>query len=157
VGYQDRHDAARRLDARLRERHDGWGTVPLFAEHEQLLTQLVSRIVLAQNGREVRLLASELDERSLRVSVFLDDAVIDASFKEGALVVDVLPLEIAALRITSTQDVLSDDPRVDPDSPLAVNVTLREGRTLVLRGSGAEEDDLTAYLPTLVAKTAASS
>lgn len=151
------NDSARALDARLRALHEGWGESPLFAEHEKLLTQLVSRIAIAENGREARHLASELDDHSLRVTVFLDGAVIDASFKEGALVVDVLPLEITALRITSTQDYLSDDARVDPENPLAVNVTLREGRTLVLRGSGAEDDPLTAYLPTLFANATAAS
>ncbi|MGV3712364.1 hypothetical protein, partial [Pseudolysinimonas sp.] len=76
----------------------------------------------------------------------------DASFKEGALIVDVVPLEIRSMRVTATQDALGDD-RFDPGQPVAVNVTLTEGRTLTLRGTGDDGDPLNDYLPTLFAKT----
>ena len=151
--YEELRNAARRLNDRLAEVREGWGAAKLFDENRELLGQLVSRVALAQNGHEPQYLSAEYADDSARVTVFLENAVVDASFKEGALIVDVLPLDIASIRITATQDVLDDDARFDPEQPLAVNVTLVEGRTLTLRGSGDEDDELTRYLPLLFAKT----
>jgi hypothetical protein len=152
--YEERHAAARELDARLATANGLWGKSPVFTENADLLGQLVSRIALAGNGRDVSHIATEVTENAVRVTVFVDGAVIDASFKEGALVVDVLPLDIRSLRVTSTQDFYPDE-RVDSDLPLAVNVTLAEGRTLTLRGSGTDDDPLTLFLPALLSLTAA--
>ena len=143
-----RHDAATALEALLRTVQPDWESAAVFAENAGLLGQIVSRVALAQNGRAIRHLSAELTDDSVRVTAFFDDAVVDASFKEGALIVDLLPLRIASLRITATQDTLADA-RVDPEQPLAVNVTLAEGRTLTLRGSGADDDPLTLFLPRL--------
>lgn len=153
--FAERHAAARQLNDRLAAANAQWGQSPVFAENAQLLGQLVSRIALAGNGRDISHISTEVTEAAVRVTVFVDGAVIDASFKEGALVVDVLPLDIRSMRVTSTQDFYADD-RVDPEQPLAVNVTLAEGRTLTLRGSGEDDDDLTRFLPVLLALTSAS-
>jgi hypothetical protein len=152
--YEERHAAARALDSRLATANAQWGKSPVFAENADLLGQLVSRIALAGNGRGISHIATEVTENAVRVTVFVDGAVIDASFKEGALVVDVLPLDIRSLRVTSTQDFYPDE-RVDSDLPLAVNVTLAEGRTLTLRGSGTDDDALSLFLPVLLSLTAA--
>jgi hypothetical protein len=152
VSFQDQRVAARRLADRLDELEDDWGTGPLFEENPGMLGQLVSRVALAENGHEHQYLATEVTAQSLRVTVFLENTVIDASFKEGALIVDVLPLEIRSMRITASQDALDGDERVDPEQPVAVNVTLAEGRTLVLKGTGADDDALTRYLPLLFAR-----
>lgn len=151
MSLENQRTAARRLNDRLSALHEGWGSGELFDSHPQLLGQLVSRVALAENGRDAQYIGTEVSAQSLRVTVFLERTVVDASFKEGALVVDVLPLDIASMRITSTQDAY-DDERVDPEKPLAVNVTLTEGRTLTLRGSGADDDDLTRFLPALFAR-----
>jgi hypothetical protein len=151
--YEERHAAARQLDARLAAANAQWGKSPVFAENAELLGQLVSRIALAGNGRDIAHIATDVTDTAVRVTVFVDGAVIDASFKEGALVVDVLPLDICSMRVTSTQDFYPDE-RVDAEQPLAVNVTLVEGRTLTLRGSGADDDDLTRFLPVLLSLTA---
>jgi hypothetical protein len=153
VSYEERRTAASRLNARIAEVREGWGSGKVFEENRELLGQLVSRVSLAQNGHEPRYVSAEFDDDWARVTVFLESAVVDASFKEGALIVDVLPLDIASIRITATQDVLDGDSRFDPEQPLAVNVTLVEGRTLTLRGTGDENDQLTRYLPLLFAKT----
>lgn len=152
--FEERQAAARLLNDRLAAANAQWGKSPVFTENAQLLGQLVSRIALSGNGRDISYLSTEVTDVAVRVTVFVDGAVIDASFKEGALVVDVLPLDIRSLRVTSTQDFYADE-RVDPEQPLAVNVTLAEGRTLTLRGSGAEDDDLTKFLPTLLSLTSA--
>ena len=146
------HESAQRLNALLRSVQPEWGSAAVFTANAGLLGQIVSRLVLVQNDREVRYLAAEVAEDSVHVVIFFDDAVADAGFKEGALIVDLLPLTIAALRVTATRDVLDDD-RVDPEKPIAVNVTLAEGRTLTLRGSGAADDALTLFLPRLLALT----
>lgn len=153
MSFEERRSAASRLNARIAESREGWGTTGVFEANRDLLGQLVSRIALAQNSHEPQYVAAEFDDASARVTVFLEKAVIDASFKEGALIVDVLPLEIAFIRVTATQDVLDGDSRFDPEQPVAVNVTLTEGRTLTLRGTGADDDQLTRYLPLLFAKT----
>jgi hypothetical protein len=152
--YEERHASARELDSRLATANAQWGKSPVFAENADLLGQLVSRIALAGNGRDISHIATEVTENAVRVTVFVDGAVIDASFKEGALVVDVLPLDIRSLRVTSTQDFYPDE-RVDSDLPLAVNVTLAEGRTLTLRGSGTDDDPLSLFLPVLLSLAAA--
>jgi hypothetical protein len=153
TSFEERQAAARLLNDRLAAANARWGKSPVFDENAQLLGQLVSRIALAGNGRDISYLSTEVTDVAVRVTVFVDGAVIDASFKEGALVVDVLPLDIRSLRVTSTQDFYADD-RVDPEQPLAVNVTLAEGRTLTLRGSGADDDALTRFLPVLLSLTA---
>ena len=153
--FEERQAAARRLNDRLAAANAQWGKSPVFTENAHLLGQLVSRVAISGNGRDISHLATEVTDVAVRVTVFVDGAVIDASFKEGALVVDVLPLAVRSLRITSTQDFYADE-RVDPDQPLAVNVTLAEGRTLMLRGSGAEDDDLTRFLPVLLSLAAAN-
>jgi len=153
--YEERHAAARQLDSRLASANGQWGKSPVFAENADLLGQLVSRIALAGNGRDISHIATEVTDTAVRVTVFVDGAVIDSSFKEGALVVDVLPLDILSLRVTSTQNFYPDT-RVDSDLPLAVNVTLAEGRTLTLRGSGEDDDPLSLFLPVLLALTAAN-
>jgi len=153
--YEERHAAARELDRRLAQANAQWGQSPVFAENADLLGQLVSRIALAGNGRDITYISTDVTETAVRVTVFVDGAVIDSSFKEGALVVDVLPLVVQSLRVTSTQNFYPDE-RVDSDLPLAVNVTLDEGRTLTLRGSGEDGDPLTVFLPVLLALTAAS-
>jgi hypothetical protein len=153
--YEERHAAARQLDARLATANGLWGKSPVFAENADLLGQLVSRIALAGNGRDISHIATEVTDTAVRVTVFVDGAVIDSSFKEGALVVDVLPLDIRSLRVTSTQNFYPDA-RVDSDLPLAVNVTLAEGRTLTLRGSGEDDDPLSLFLPVLLSLTAAN-
>lgn len=152
--YEERHAAARELDSRLATANELWGKSPVFAENADLLGQLVSRIALAGNGRDIGHISIEVTDTAVRVTVFVDGAVIDSSFKEGALVVDVLPLDIRSLRVTSTQNFYPDE-RVDSDLPLAVNVTLAEGRTLTLRGSGADDDPLSLFLPVLLSLTAA--
>lgn len=151
--FEERHAAAKQLEARLAAANELWGKSPVFAENSALLGQLVSRVALAGNGRDIGHISTDVTDVAVRVTVFVDGAVIDASFKEGALVVDVLPLDIRSMRVTSTQDFYADE-RVDPTQPLAVNVTLAEGRTLTLRGSGAEDDDLTRFLPVLLSLTA---
>ncbi len=153
--YEERHAAARELDTRLAAANAAWRNSPVFAENAELLGQMVSRIALAGNGRDVSHIATEVTDTAVRVTVFVDGAVIDASFKEGALVVDVLPLDIRSLRVTSTQDFYPDE-RVDSELPLAVNVTLAEGRTLTLRGSGEDEDPLSLFLPVLLSLAAAA-
>ena len=153
--YEERHAAARQLDSRLASANGQWGKSPVFAENADLLGQLVSRIALAGNGRDISHIATEVTDTAVRVTVFVDGAVIDSSFKEGALVVDVLPLDILSLRVTSTQNFYPVT-RVDSDLPLAVNVTLAEGRTLTLRGSGEDDDPLSLFLPVLLALTAAN-
>ena len=153
---EDRRSGAKRLNDLIAAAHDEWGTAPIFAEHAGLLAEIVSRVSIAGNGRDVRFLSTEVTELAVRVTAFFDGTVIDASFKEGALIVDVIPLIVASLRITSTEDLLSDDARVDPERPLAVNVTLDEGRTLTLRGSGTDDDPLTAYLSHLLELATAS-
>jgi len=145
----DRRAAARQLNERLAEANADWGRGPVFAENADLLAQLVSRVAVAGAGREIDHLSVDVGETAVRVTAFTAGAVVDASFKEGAIVVDVLPLVIRSLRVTATQDLLSDS-RVDPDQPLAVNVTLAEGRTLTLRGSNADDDPLVVYLPRLL-------
>ena len=152
--YEERHAAARQLDARLAAANAQWGKSEVFVENGELLGQLVSRIALAGNGRDVSYIAADVTEVAVRLTIFVDGAVIDASFKEGAIVVDVLPLDIRSLRVTSTENYYPDD-RVDPDQPLAVNVTLAEGRTLTLRGSGADDDPLNLFLPVLLSLTSA--
>jgi hypothetical protein len=152
--YEERHTAARQLDERLASANANWGKSPVFAENSELLGQLVSRVALAGNGRDISHIATDVTDSAVRVTVFVDGAVVDASFKEGALVVDVLPLDIRSMRVTSTQNFYPDE-RVDADQPLAVNVTLAEGRTLTLRGSGADDDDLTRFLPVLLSLTSA--
>ncbi|WP_395640858.1 hypothetical protein [Pseudolysinimonas sp.] len=152
--YEERHAAAREFDTRLATANAQWGKSPVFQENANLLGQLVSRLAIAGGGRDVTYLATEVTDSAVRVTVFVDGAVIDASFKEGALVVDVLPLDIRSLRVTSTQDFYPDE-RVDADLPLAVNVTLAEGRTLTLRGSGEDADPLSLFLPVLLSLTAA--
>lgn len=152
--YEERHASARLLDARLAAANARWGKSPVFTENAQLLGQLVSRLALAGNGRDISHIATEVTDVAVRVTVFVDGSVIDASFKEGALVVDVLPLDIRSMRITSTEDFYPDA-RVDPEQPLAVNVTLAEGRTLTLRGSNDDDDDLNRFLPVLLGLTAA--
>jgi hypothetical protein len=149
VRFQERRDAAQQLNERLAAATDDWGRAPVFAENAELLGQIVSRVTLATNGRDIAHLATDVTESVVRVTVFVDGAVIDASFKEGAMVVDVLPLDIRSLRITATQDFYADS-RVDPEKPIAVNVTLAEGRTLTLRGSGDEDDALQLFLPRLL-------
>lgn len=153
--FQERRAAAQQLNQRLAAANSHWGTGAIFSENADLLGQLVSRVTLAGNGRDLRHVTTEVTDAAVRVTVFVDGAVVDASFKEGALVVDVLPLQIRSLRITATQDFYSDE-RVDPDKPLAVNLTLAEGRTLTLRGSGADDDDLTRFLPVLLGLTVTS-
>jgi hypothetical protein len=150
--YEERHAAARQLDDRLAAANAAWRNSPLFAENSQLVGQLVSRIALAGNGRDISHIATDITDAAVRVTVFVGGSVIDASFKEGALVVDVLPLDIRSLRVTSTEDYYPDQ-RVDPDQPLAVNVTLVEGRTLTLRGSGKDDDPLSLFLPVLLSLT----
>jgi hypothetical protein len=152
--YEERHAAARELDTRLAAANAAWRNSPLFTENAEMLGQLVSRIALAGNGRDISHIATEVTDAAVRVTVFVDGAVIDASFKEGALVVDVLPLDIRSLRVTSTENYYPDQ-RVDPDQPLAVNVTLAEGRTLTLRGSGTDDDPLSLFLPVLLSLTSA--
>jgi hypothetical protein len=153
--FEERHAAARQLNDRLAAANAQWGQSPVFTENAQLLGQLVSRIALAGNGRDISHISTEVTDVAVRVTVFVDGAVIDSSFKEGALVVDVLPLDIRSMRVTSTQDFYADS-RVDADLPLAVNVTLAEGRTLTLRGSGEDDDDLSRFLPVLLALTSTS-
>ena len=155
TSYEERHAAARELDSRLAKANDLWGKSPVFAENADLLGQLVSRIAIAGNGRDISHIATEVTDTAVRVTVFVDGAVIDSSFKEGALVVDVLPLDIRSMRVTSTQNFYPDA-RVDAELPLAVNVTLAEGRTLTLRGSGADDDPLSLFLPVLLSLTAAA-
>lgn len=150
----DRREAARQLNERLATANAEWGGGAVFAENAELLGQLVSRLTLATNDRDVDYLTVEVTDASVRATVFVDGAVVDASFKEGAIVVDVLPLDILSLRITATQDLLSDE-RVDPEQPLAVNVTLAEGRTLTLRGPGGDDDPLSLFLPRLLDLVAA--
>jgi hypothetical protein len=152
--FDERHAAARLLNDRLAAANAQWGKSPVFAENAQLLGQLVSRVALAGNGRDISHVSTEVTDAAVRVTVFVDGAVIDASFKEGALVVDVLPLDIRSMRVTSTQDFYADE-RVDPAQPLAVNVTLAEGRTITLRGTGEDDDDLVRFLPVLLALTSA--
>lgn len=157
MSFEERRSAARRLNDLLVDANNGWGSGEFFDANREMLRQLVSRVSLAQNGNDPRYVSVEHQADWARVTVFLDNAVIDASFKEAALIVDVLPLDIASMRITATQDVLDDDSRFDPEQPVSVNVTLAEGRTLTLRGTGADDDQLTRYLPLLFARIQATA
>lgn len=151
--FAELRETTRHLNEQILALVPSWGTGTIFDSDPGLLGRLVSRMALATSGRELRYVSVDAADDSLRVALFLDASVIDASFKEGALVVDVLPLDIRSMRVTATQDAL-DDERFDPEQPLAVNVTLVEGRTLTLRGTGEDDDELSRYLPTLFAKTA---
>lgn len=150
--FAELRETARHLNEQILAVVPSWGTGTLFDADPGLLGRIVSRMALASGGRELRHVAVDATDESLRVTLFLDASVIDASFKEGALIVDVVPLEIRSMRVTATQDALGDD-RFDPEQPVAVNVTLTEGRTLTLRGTGDDGDPLNDYLPTLFAKT----
>jgi hypothetical protein len=153
VTFAELRETARHLNEQIAASVPGWGEGPVFETDTHLLGRLVSRMALASGGRELRHVDVQADDHSLRVVLFLDLSVIDASFKEDALIVDVVPLDIRSMRVTATQDALDDD-RFDPDQPVAVNVTLAEGRTITLKGTGEDDDALTRYLPTLFAKTA---
>ena len=152
--FAELRESARHLNDRIRAAVPTWGTGTVFDGDPGLLGRLVSRMALATGERELRHVAVDAGEDSLHVVLFLQDSVVDASFKESALVVDVLPLDIVSMRVTATQDAL-DDERFDPEQPIAVNVTLAEGRTITLRGSGEDDDALTRYLPTLFARVSA--
>jgi hypothetical protein len=154
VTFAELRETARHLNSQIVAAVPSWGTGTLFDADPGLLGRIVSRMALATGGRELRHIAVDGGDESLRVTLFLDASVIDASYKEDALIVDVLPLDIRSMRVTATQDALDDD-RFDPEQPVAVNVTLAEGRTLTLRGTGDEGDPLGDYLPTLFGKTAA--
>lgn len=152
--FAELRETARHLNDQLAAAVPAWGTGTVFDRDPGMLGRIVSRMALASGGREIRYLSVEATEESLHVLLFLDGSVVDASFKEDALIVDVVPLDIRSMRVTATQDALGDE-RFDPEQPVAVTLTLAEGRSIGLRGTGEDDDALTRYLPTLFARTEA--
>ena len=83
TSYEERHAAARELDSRLAKANDLWGKSPVFAENADLLGQLVSRIAIAGNGRDISHIATEVTdtvERAVgKVRTIATDNAVKAS------------------------------------------------------------------------------